>query len=102
MEEQLRVQQYNIYLKYDKEYTQKLLEESQSKTEAYAMANKTFWEEIKKIRKIRIQEEKAKLQNLKKASDEQAKMAVGLENKKTLNMVLLAVLGLGVMKMIKD
>ncbi len=102
MEEQLRVQQYNIYLKYDKEYTQKLLEESQSKTEAYAKANKTFWEEIKKIRKIRIQEEKAKLQNLKKASDEQAKMAVGLENKKTLNMVLLAVLGLGVMKMIKD
>lgn len=102
LEEDLRKAQYNIYLKYDKEYAQKLLNDTQSKAEASALANKTFWEEIKKIRKMRIHEENNKIHNLKKAANEEAKTAVGLENKKTLNMALLAILGFGIMKMIKD
>lgn len=48
MEDELRREQYSIYLKYDKKYQQELLDLAKSKTEAYNLANKTFWEELKK------------------------------------------------------
>ena len=54
LEDELRKEQYAIFLKYDKEYQQQLLRLTNNQNEAMKLANKSFWEEIKKIRKMRL------------------------------------------------
>lgn len=100
MEDELRREQYSIYLKYDKKYQQELLDLAKSKTEAYNLANKTFWEELKKIRAQRLYEEQHSDENRRKIAQSEANRMVGLENKKLLNLALVGALGIGVLTLI--
>ena len=100
MEDELRREQYSIYLKYDKKYQQELLDLAKSKTEAYNLANKTFWEELKKIRAQRLYEEQQSDENRRKIAQSEANRMVGLENKKLLNLALVGALGIGVLTLI--
>ena len=100
MEDELRREQYSIYLKYDKKYQQELLDLAKSKTEAYNLANKTFWEELKKIRAQRLYEEQHSDENRRKIAQSEANRMVGLESKKLLNLALVGALGIGVLTLI--
>lgn len=91
-EDELRKEQYEIYLKYDTNYKKELFEKAQSKKEAHRIATLTFWEELKKIRKIRIQDEKTKLENVKIVAQRNANRMAKLEDKATKNLAITALI----------
>lgn len=100
MEDELRREQYSIYLKYDKKYQKELLDLANNKADAYNLANKLFWEELKKVRAQRLYEEQHSVDNIKKIATHEANQRVGLENKKLLNLALVGALGIGVLTII--
>ena len=100
MEDELRREQYSIYLKYDKKYQKELLDLAHNKADAYNLANKLFWEELKKVRAQRLYEEQHSVDNIKKIASHEANQRVGLENKKLLNLALVGALGIGVLTII--
>ena len=100
MEDELRREQYSIYLKYDKKYQKELLDLAHNKADAYNLANKLFWEELKKVRAKRLYEEQHSVDNIKKIATHEANQRVGLENKKLLNLALVGALGIGVLTII--
>lgn len=65
-EDILRKQQYDIYLKYDKKYFNELIEKAKSESDAYALANISFWQELKKIRTQRLADEMRSIENMKR------------------------------------
>mgnify|MGYP000917871671 FL=1 len=100
MEDELRREQYSIYLKYDKKYQKELLDLAHNKADAYNLANKLFWEELKKVRAQRLYEEQHSVDNIKKIASHEANQRAGLENKKLLNLALVGALGIGVLTII--
>ena len=100
MEDELRREQYSIYLKYDKKYQKELLDLAHNKADAYNLANKLFWEELKKVRAQRLYEEQHSVDNIKKIASHEANQRAGLENKKLLNLALVGTLGIGVLTFI--
>ena len=100
MEDELRREQYSIYLKYDKKYQKELLDLAHNKADAYNLANKLFWEELKKVRAQRLYEEQHSVDNIKKIASHEANQRAGLENKKLLNLALVGALGIGVLTFI--
>ena len=100
MEDELRREQYSIYLKYDKKYQQELLDLAHNKADAYNLANKLFWEELKKVRAQRLYEEQHSVDNIKKIASNEANQRAGVENKKLLNLALVGALGIGILTII--
>ncbi|WP_404812112.1 hypothetical protein ACIRNY_11400 [Capnocytophaga canimorsus] len=91
LEEKLRKQQYDIYLKYDKNYLEELLKMAKNKNEAYALVNQSFWQELKKVRKTRLAE-------LKKNKSQ----TINISNKSMMGLLLLGVVSFGTYGILKD
>lgn len=97
-ENKLRKEQYEIYLKYDNEYKDALLKQSKDTQEAWQKANASFVEELKKIYALRLQDEKRRLENVTSIAQDNANKHAGIENKKTLNLLILGVVGTIIIK----
>ncbi|ATA67281.1 hypothetical protein CGC48_00790 [Capnocytophaga cynodegmi] len=96
LEDKLRKEQYEIWLKYDQNYKNEILRASKNKLEAYAKTQVSFWEEMKKIRAQRLSDEKRRLENVQTIERKKAQIEAGILNKKNMSLGILAVLG-GVM-----
>lgn len=102
LEDKLRAQEYSIYLRFDKEYQKELLQKAKDAKTAYAMANMSFWEELKKLRAQRLADEQRSVENIAKIAQSNADAKVGLEQKKMLNYLLLGGIGIAVLHTLKN
>ncbi|WP_264847310.1 hypothetical protein [Capnocytophaga catalasegens] len=87
---------------YTKDYSKEVLKKSLDKYEAYLKMQATFWEELKTIRAQRLSDEKRRLENVMSIAQDNADRKASIEDKKLLNITLLVLVGLFIMKKIKQ
>lgn len=96
LERPLQLQQQKIYLKYEQEYAQQLKDEEQEALRAYRESNKNFWKDLQKLRAQRLNDERKSFDNIKKIAQITADDKAKLQDKKTIQLALVGVLGIGV------
>ncbi|CEN53913.1 hypothetical protein [Capnocytophaga canis] len=102
LEDELRKQQYDIYLKYDKKYMEGLVKKAKDEAVAYALANKSFWEELKKLRQMRFKDEKNRVENIRRIAFGDARRDFKTEKKKQENVLLLGMIGIGTLVLMNE
>lgn len=101
LERPLQAQQYSIYLKYDEDEKKDLLRIAEDEKKAFELANRSFAEEFRKITRLRIYDEKRRLENIRSIEKDKARQDAAVEEKRLLNISLFAVLGLVLIKKLK-
>lgn len=96
-EDKLRKQQYEIYLKYDTNYHDKILRKAQELKQKFIAMNQAYLQELGLIKQSLLSDEKLKINRIKKIADFDAEQKTELEQQKTKNILLIGFFGVAVL-----
>ena len=88
-------------MRYDTDYKASLEKDAKNEMEAYRMLNQSFIDELNKIKKEKIIDEKRRLDNVMKIAQDKERRLSNYEKNKLINILCIGAIGLLSIKMIQ-